>query len=271
MKTSKKLVIFLPIFALILALGVLSASPSRLGSVTAQTAYQTPTPNEIGQILYEVQEGDTCTRVFLLTNVSIADIISLNGLDEACTIQPGQKLLLGQLEGQILTQTAMPTATIPPELITPTATPSAGFAKVCVVLFNDLDGSGMRTEGETYLYGGVVSINDWVGNVSLTGNTVAGDPETVDPICFENIPEGSYNVTMAIPDGFNATTATNYALEVKAGELATIDFGAQESMAIAEVPQADTVSRSPVLLVVGLVILLGGLGLGYYLWRQRKV
>ena len=42
-------------------------------------------------------------------------------------------------------------------------------------------------------------------------------------------------------------------------------------MAIAEVPQADTVSRSPVLLVVGLVILLGGLGLGYYLWRQRKV
>ena len=65
--------------------------------------------------------------------------------------------------------------------------------------------------------------------------------------------------------------ATNYALEVKAGELATIDFGAQESMAIAEVPQADTVSRSPVLLVVGLVILLGGLGLGYYLWRQRKV
>ena len=75
MKTSKKLVIFLPIFALILALGVLSASPSRLGSVTAQTAYQTPTPNEIGQILYEVQEGDTCTRVFLLTNVSIADII----------------------------------------------------------------------------------------------------------------------------------------------------------------------------------------------------
>lgn len=268
---NKKRFISVTLSALMLIMFLASAPSFKLDNALAQTTYATPTPDAEGRILYTVEEGDTCTRIFLLTNVPISDIILLNNLDQACTIQPGQKLLIGRVEGIDLTQTALPTATTPPELITPTATPSAGFAKVCVVLFHDLDGSGMRTTGEDYLYGGVVSLNDRLGQVSLTGNTVAGSPDTVDPLCFDNIPEGSYNITMAIPDGFNPTTATNYALEVKAGELATIDFGAQEATAPAGEVQTDSVSRSPILLIIGLVILLGGLGLGYYLWRQRKL
>ncbi|MFZ3069891.1 MAG: LysM domain-containing protein [Anaerolineaceae bacterium] len=270
MKNIRKFLLPLSVLAICLGVGILALSTINFSPVQAQAVYQTPTPDAEGRIYYTVEENDNCTRVFLLTNVPIDEIIRLNGLDDDCTLITGTKILLGTVEAPSLTETAMPTATIAPELITPTPTPAPGFAKVCVVLFNDLDGTGMRTEGETYLYGGVVSLNDRLGKVSLTGNTVAGNPDEVDPLCFEDIPEGSYNITVAIPDGFNATTITNYPLDVKAGEQATVDFGAQVATAAPEEATAST-GRSPVLGIVGLVILVAGLVLGFSLWRQRKV
>ncbi|KUK69391.1 MAG: hypothetical protein XD89_0789, partial [Anaerolineae bacterium 49_20] len=162
-----------------------------------------------------------------------------------------------------------PTATLPAELITPTPTPQPGYAKICVVLFHDIDGTGTRTTGEDYLYGGVVSINDRLGKVSLTGTTVAGNPDEIEPLCFDNIPEGSYNITVAIPDGFNPTTVTSYPLEVKAGDQATIDFGAQR--ATAPIQQEDAGGmRSPILGIVGVVILIAGLVLAFLTWRQGR-
>ena len=129
----------------------------------------------------------------------------------------------------------------------------------------------MRTEGEDYLYGGEVSVSNRGGSVSLTGTTVAGIPDEIAPRCFPDLPQDTYNVTVAIPDGFNATTTTNYALEVKAGEDATIDFGAQESAPSAGVVEPDSARRSPLLAIVGGVVLLAGLGLAFYLWRTRKI
>ncbi|MFZ3150273.1 MAG: LysM peptidoglycan-binding domain-containing protein [Anaerolineaceae bacterium] len=272
MKNQKRFLLPLSIFVILLGLGIISLTLINFSPAEAQATYQTPTPDANGRIYYTVEEGDTCTKVYLLTNVTISDIIRLNGLDEECTLVTGTKILLGTVAAPALTETAMPTATTAPELITPTPTPAPGFAKVCVVLFNDLDGTGMRTEGETYLYGGVVSLNDRLGNVSLTGNTVAGNPDEVDPLCFENIPEGSYNITVAIPDGFNATTITNYPLEVKAGEQATVDFGAQVASSVpAQQAASEAAGRVPVLGIVGLVLLLAGLGLGFYMWRQNKI
>jgi len=271
MKSSKTFLLPLSVIILALVSGVLLWSASGFLSASAQAVYQTPTPDAEGRIYYTVEAGDTCTRIFLLTNVSIDDIIRLNGLTESCNLIIGTKILLGTVAAPELTQTAMPTATIAPEKITPTPTPEPGFAKVCVALFNDLDGTGMRTQGETYLYGGVVSINDRLGKVSLTGTTVAGNPDEVDPLCFDNIPEGSYNITVAIPDGFNPTTITNYPLEVKAGEQATIDFSAQVSTAAPGEHNPAAAGRSPILGIIGVVILLAGLGLGFVMWRQRKV
>jgi len=173
------------------------------------------------------------------------------------------------VEAPALTETAQPTATLPANLMTPTPTPPPGYAKICVVLFHDVDGTGTRTTGEDYLYGGVVSINDRMGKVSLTGTTVSGNPDTTDPLCFDNIPAGSYNITVAIPDGFNPTTVTSYPLEVKAGDQATIDFGAQE--ATAPVQQEQTASpRLPILAIVGMVILVAGLALAFLTWRQHR-
>jgi len=193
----------------------------------------------------------------------------LNGLDEDCTLLSGTKILLGTVQPPALTETAQPTATIAPELQTPTPTPEPGYAKICVVLFHDLDGTGTRTAGEDYLYGGVVSINDRLGKVSLTGTTVAGNPDTTTPLCFDNIPEGSYNITVAIPDGFNATTVTSYPLEVKAGDQATIDFGAQEATVPVQ-PTETSGTRLPTLAIVGIVILVAGIGLAILTWRRNR-
>lgn len=261
----------LPALLLVLIALGLSLSMWRLPASAQGTPYQTPTPNANGDIIFKVRPGDSCTSIFLLTNVSIETIKSLNGLDDACVLYEGQDIILGRVEPVVLTQTAMPTATIPPELITPSPTPSPGTATICVVLFHDKDGNGMRTIGEDYLYGGEVSVSNRDGSVSFTGTTVAGNPDEVEPRCFADLPQDSYNVTVAIPDGFNATTITNYALEVNAGEDATIDFGAQESTPSAGVITPDSARRSPVLGIVGGVVLLAGLGLAFYMWRTRKI
>ena len=268
MKTKTKT---LPLFLLILIILGLSLSALRLPASAQGTPYQTPTPNPNGDIIFKVRPGDSCTSISLLTNVPIDTIKSLNSLDDTSSLMEGQDIVIGRVEPVVLTQTAMPTPTIPPQLITPTVTPSPGTATICVVLFHDMDGNGMRTEGEDYLYGGEVSVSNRSGSVSLTGTTVAGIPDEIDPRCFPDLPQDTYNVTVAIPDGFNATTTTNYALEVKAGEDATIDFGAQESAPSAGVVEPDSARRSPLLAIVGGVVLLAGLGLAFYLWRTRKI
>lgn len=266
-KRKSQLFALISLFALLACVFLLLLKKTP-GDVLAQASYQTPTPNAEGRILYTVQEGDTCTRVFLLTGVEINQIIALNGLDADCAISSGNQLLLGIVEAPALTQTAMPT-TMPID-ITPSPTPSPGYAELCIVLFDDIDGTGMRIESEPYLAGGEVSINNRSGTVSLTGTTVGGDPELVDPLCFLEVPEGDYNISVAIPDGYNATTNTNYALTLKAGDNAVLDFGAQTNANISAIDDVSGGGRSPLLGIAGLVLLLGGLGLGFYMWRTRQ-
>lgn len=266
MKTITKFSSTLLVVLLLLALGF--AITQDTNPAKAQETYQTPTPNEQGVVIYIVQAGEWCSQIQERTGVPISEIIRLNGLTEACTIYEGQQLVLARVEVTPLPPTA--TATTPPELVTPTLTPVPGEARICVVLFHDMDGNGMRTEGEDFLYGGEVSINDRLGRVSQTGTTVAGDPEIVTPFCFDDIPQGSYNISIAVPDDFNPTTVTNYPLEVRAGEEATIDFGAQLITQPGAEVVSDTANRIPVLAIVGLIILLSGLGLGFYMWRSSR-
>jgi hypothetical protein len=239
--------------------------------VFAQATVPTNTPDSLGKIYYKVLPGENCTIVTQKTGTNLQDIISFNGLRTDCPLFEGQNLIIAMVNPVISTATKAPTATVDPALITPGPTPSGGAAKVCVVLFNDLDGNGFRKEGETYLFGGVVGLNDSIGKVSLTGKTVAGDPAVTQPFCFLDVPEGTYNLTMAIPDDFNPTTAMSYPISVKVGELATIDFGAQEKAPQPITgPLAPEGQKSPILGIVGALLLIAGLGLGYYMWRNRK-
>lgn len=267
----KKKQILLPfaIFLLLVAGILLVYKPVNAG-VPRQSSFNTPTPNADGQIIYTVKEGDTCSSIYLLfqNRIPIEDIIALNGLDSDCTINTSQQLVLATVEPYTATpEGPQPTAT----LGQPTPTPFDGNAQVCVALYEDLDGNQMRSETEFYLEGGVVSINNRAGTFSETLETVGGDPELVDAVCFEEVPEGDYNLSMGIPEGYVPTTSLNVAIEVNAGDTIVIDFAAQPGSSVIE-PDEDVepgAGRSPLFLAVGILLLAGGAALAFFFIRAR--
>jgi hypothetical protein len=268
----KKQILLLTLSLLLLTAILLFAAPQLVNAGTLpQSSYSTPTPNADGQIIYTVQEGDSCTRIFLLTGVSIDQIIALNALDEDCSVFPSQQLILAT----VAPPTATPEGPTPtPTYAPPTPTPFAGNAKVCVVLYEDLDGNQKRSDTEFYMAGGVVSMNNRSGTFSQTLETISGDPAelTVDDLpCFTDVPEGEYNLSMGIPDGYNATTSLNYPLDVTAGDTVIVDFGAQPNSTVSatETPVQGG-NRSPLLLVVGLFMLAGGAALAFFFIRSRQ-
>lgn len=262
-----KLLKFLVMLALLMVGAVLVLGQRDVhGSALQQGSYQTATPNADGQILYTVQEGDTCIRVFLLTGVSVDDIIALNDLGPDCDIFSSQQLLLAQLDPITPTpEGPVPTVTLGP----PTPTPFEGTGQVCVALFEDLDGNQRRSPNELYLGGGVISVSNRVGTYSATQQTVSGDPAVVGLVCFEDLPEGEYNLSMGIPDGYNPTTSMNYALTVTAGDTVVVDFGAQPSTLMIDAEVVPGGERSPLLLAIGLFLLAGGAGLAFFFIRSR--
>ncbi|MDZ4159219.1 MAG: SdrD B-like domain-containing protein, partial [Anaerolineaceae bacterium] len=189
----KKLLLALSLFGL-LAFGLLPAVPAAAG-VQPQFAYHTPTPDGSGRIFYIVGEGDSCLRIELLTGVKVDQIRTLNQLDANCTIQPGQRLLLLVVEPA--TPEPSPVHTPPPA--EPTPTTFLGNARVCILLFEDINGNATPDSGENQVSEGVISLSDRTGEVSLTGTTT----NSAAPLCFEDVPEGEYNLSVALPEGYN--------------------------------------------------------------------
>ncbi len=233
--------------------------------------FVTATPGPDGRILYVVVEGDSCLQVALLHGITVQQIRQFNTrLDENCTLTVGQQLVVG------LAQPEAPTAGPAPTLPSPTvtATPVSGTTEVCVLLFNDLNGDAVRQETELGIEGGAVSLTNLNGSYSETQNTVSAiDPDTLLPVrsCFVDVPNGEYNVSMAVPDEYNPTMALSYTLNVKAGDLAEISFGAQsKTITVSETTDSPEGNRSSLLGVFGFLLLLGGAGLGYYAYRSGQ-
>ena len=117
-------------------------------------------------------------------------------------------------------------------------------------------------------------MTDVNGAYSKTGSTVnTVDPDTADPIrtCFTDVPEGTFNISIAIPEGYNPTTQITYRLNVKAGDIAYLPFGAQSKSVQAVAPEeSDEGGNLPLIGILGAVLLLGGLGMGWYALRLRK-
>jgi len=238
--------------------------------------YATPTPGPDGRIIYIVQKGDDCTRISILTGVSIDFIRQTNRLDENCSIIEGQELVIGYGGPAVASPSPGPPPT--PTAILPTPTAFTGSAEVCVSLYEDVNGDGMRQadtdefdnyipgETEPTIEGGAASLTSLTGTYSQTMDTIAG----YDPVCFADVPEGQYTISVAIPDGYNPTTVLNFTLEVKPGDRTFVGFGAQSKIQPAPLPEEGEGGRSPVLGIFGAIFLLTGLGLGFYAWRLRR-
>ena len=103
--------------------------------------------------------------------------------------------------------------------------------------------------------------------------TSASDPDTLEPVrsCFIDVPGGEYNISVAVPDNYNATMLLSYTLTVKAGDRASVDFGAQsKTVTISDGTEPEANGRSSALGIFGILLLLGGAGLGYYAYRSSQ-
>lgn len=246
--------------------------PAEASSPLQGGQYQTPTPGPDGRIFYIVQSGDTCIRIALLHNISENQLRSLNpDLDENCTVIPGEKLLVGLGGPALATPTSGPSPT--PTLVPPTPTPFTGTTEICVLLFDDANGDALREENEEGLAGGAVSVASEDGTYSQTKTTLAeinprtGDPE---PVCFsDDLPEGMYQISVAVPEGYNPTMQVSYSLELHAGDRAFVDFGAQSAEGSAEAAESGG-GKSGLLGIMGAILLFGGLALGWFATHAQK-
>jgi hypothetical protein len=262
----RTILFILPLVLLLILAGLMSSVNGASAAPRAQ-GFLTATPGPDGRILYIVVEGDSCLQVALLHNITVPQLRQLNTrLDQDCNLTIGQQLVVGLVS---TAPTAGPAPTLPPP--TPTSTPIDGTTIVCVLLFDDVNGDALRQETEFGIDGGAVSLTNINGSYAETKNTVSTfDPDSLEPdrACFEDVPQGEYNVSMAVPDNFNPTMVLSYRLTVKAGDQASIDFGAQSKTVTASQPaETEAGGRSPILGIFGFLLLLAGAGLGYYSWR----
>jgi hypothetical protein len=236
-----------------------------------QAQFVTATPGPDGRILYTVVAGDSCLQVALLHGISVQQLRQFNTrLDQDCTLSVGQQLVVG------LASASGPTPGPAPTLPSPTVTATAvsGTTEVCVLLFEDMNGDALRQETEFGIEGGAVGLTNLNGSYSQTKNTSsATDPDTLEPVrtCFLDVPSGEYNVSMAVPDEYNPTMLLSYTLTVKAGDRASVDFGAQsKTITVNEPTDTQDGNRSSLLGIFGFLLLLGGVGLGYYAYRSGQ-
>lgn len=264
----KKFLSFL--FGLILFSGlVLALTFPANASPPSQVYYQTPTAGADGRVIYVVKAGDSCLSIALLTGIDVAELRRINKLDEECFLAEGQKLLLGIPQEPAATPGPSPS----PTTLLPSPTPFNGSGQICILLFEDVNGNALAEGGEPPIPNGVVSVSDRDAKVSLTGKTTSQlDEDGLPiPVCFDGLPENEYNISVALPEGYNPTTVLNYSLKLNAGDLSTIDFGAQLNSEAQPATPGEG-GRSPLLGLIGGALVLGGIGLGVYFafFRQRS-
>lgn len=248
----------------IFGLAAILAQPVSTG-VQAQVVYATPTARPDGRVIYIVQPGDSCLRIQLLTGTTIETLRELNKLDQACTINPKQELLLKVVTPQA-TATLNPLVTTTPLL--PTMTPMKGNGKICVLLYNDINGNAVHEDSEAVIAGGAVSITSPQGNISKTLNTT----DAADPQCVE-VPEGTYNISMGIPGGYNPTVVMDKQINLLAGDQQILEFGAQASTKATDVPAGGASPSSnggTLLAIMGGLLVVIGIGLGGYVFFTRR-
>ncbi len=256
----KNIKLILPLLVLIILTGGLLLTLPVSAAPDSQSALPTPTAQPDGRIIYIAQPGDSWWIISVKTGVSESQLYLLNNTTPDDVVQEGQKILLG-----VVTATPIPPvsdATATPNILTPAV---KGYGQVCVALFDDLNGDSVRQETEPLIADGAVSLVDQAGQINQTEDTLAGE----NAVCFNELPEGNYNVSVAVPEGYNPTTSLNSPLKLLAGEVSTMNFGAQLNSQASPISPSEG-GRNPVLGILGGVFILGGIGVAFYFLRPKR-
>ncbi len=246
-----------------------SAPRPAFGSARQATPQTMPTAGPDGRILYTVLANDTQWGIAAQFGLGLSDLQNLNSWNGNEILGEGQVVLLGLASLQEPTPTVGPTS----EVVS-TLTPEApGTGSICVLLFDDVNGDAMRQETEFGIAGGQANVNERSGLASRTAATESALDVDGNPVrtCFEDLPIGEYTITVAIPEGYNPTTAPNITIQISSGQTQEINFGAQASSTSGLGLLSSEEGRpSPVMGLLGIVLLLSGAGLGLYTLQLRR-
>lgn len=238
---------------------VFMANPAGAAPLLQPTVFPTPSPNAEGAIIYTAQVDDTWWRIAAIAEISLEQLLALNGAQADDILVPGTELVLGSVQP---TAAPAPTATATPE---GGPTPVVGSGEICVLLFLDANGNARLDEDELPLPDGQVSVADRSGQVA--GEFTSDD--NIEGHCFTDLSDGDYNVSAAVPPEHNPTTSMNVPIRLNPGDIKFVQFGGQPSGAI--LPSTNPQGPSSSLLgVLGLVLLGGAAVLGYFAVRSGR-
>jgi LysM repeat protein len=241
-----------------------------------------PTAGPDGNIVYVVQPGDSLWRIAANAGLTVEQLKAMNGLTSDI-VSVGQRLIIGQAAAP--TPTPAPSPTIDPNAPTATTSPPAGAATatpaqaaaaggtVCALIFDDVNGNGRRDDGEGPLAGGQLAVVETSTGQPVQAYLTTGAEDK--PHCFENLPAAQYTISAAPPQGYNSTRANSTTLEVAAGSLSNMEFGAQRGSASAsESPAATTDDsrrlRTALFGAAGIMFLLLAAGVAGFLILRRR-
>lgn len=250
-----------------------TSAPAVAPPVAAQDA------NDDGSLIHTVQSGDTVAAIAYTYNITIPELLELNGMtmDDARFIYPGQELIV-----RLADDGSAPTADEPEASTEPAAEGTEGSAEsteavdMPEVASAELGAKPIEEYEAAPVVGAslpMVRFSDAVstgavctlifddnnpnrlreggegllpgGQIMLTDAGAAVGTYTTDgenePYCFDGLTPAEYTVLMVPPDGYGATTPTMYMLTVEAGKTVNAVFGASSGFVPPQPPSAQAV------------------------------
>jgi hypothetical protein len=197
--------------------------------------------------------------------MTVEELMAINGMLPDDFITPGMQMILG-LGGPAVATGAAPTTDPEPTGPPVTPTPIFGTGQICILLFVDTNGDARLDETELPLPEGRVTVVSFGGEVA--GETTTD--ENPEGYCFLDLENDEYNISAAVPPGYNPTTSMTLPLRLAPGEIKYVEFGAQASGAFGGSVTPEQQARSTLLGILGVGLLLAAGGLGYYASRMSR-
>lgn len=185
----------------------------------AQEPLPTATPDADGVIYVEVQPNDSLWSIAAAAGLTLNQLLEFNGLTENALIQPGQRLIVGHGPPPVTPTTEpLPTATLPPPTPRPTQIPPR--TAICLLAYHDQDRDGVFDAGENLRPAVAFTIFD---ETAVIANYITDGRS--EPYCVEGLAGGRYHVTRSIGPNEVLTNDGNWAISLRQGDVAQLEFG----------------------------------------------